>query len=169
VSRIAVPPVLATLAALCAALAAVAMPASARTSATCPHPGTINGVSVLIECGPAKATLRFGTTRLALKNGKCQKTSENFTLGFGAVLAGPTTKSAPDSLQLIAGGSGSSAASHDGPYSATVMFTRSGRSYAGETVKLTLTHKRSAGTLSGVLTSTTGTKKVTISGTFACS
>jgi hypothetical protein len=169
VTRTPVPTVLALLAAGCVALAVAAVPASARPSAICPHPGTINGVSVLVECGPAKATLRFGVTRLALKNGQCQKTSANFTLGFGAVVAEPTTKRPPDSFQLIAGGSGSSAASHDGSYSATVMFTRSGRNYAGETVKLTLTRKRSAGTFSGVVTSTTGTAKVKLSGSFTCS
>jgi hypothetical protein len=159
---------LATLAASCAALAAAALPASARPSGTCPHPGTINGVSVLIECGPAKATARMGGTRLVLKNGECKKTSENFTLGFGAVVAGPTTKPPPDSFQLLAGGSGSNAASHDGTYTATVMLAKSGRNYIGDTVKLTLKRNRSAGIFAGTITWTLGTKKVALSGSFTC-
>ncbi len=150
------------------ALSLAAAPAPARPSAACPHPGTIDGMSVLIDCGPAKATLKFGGATLALKNGLCQKTSENFTLGFGAVLTGPATKRAPDTFQLIAGGSGKKAASHDGTYSASLQFTRAGRSYAGDALKLTLTHKRAAGTLAGTLTSTTSNKKVAISGSFTC-
>ncbi len=150
------------------ALSLAAAPTPARPSAVCPHPGTIDGMSVLIDCGPDKATIKFGGATLALKNGLCQKTSENFTLGFGAVLTGPATKRAPDTFQLIAGGSGKKAASHDGTYSASLQFTRAGRSYAGDALKLTLTHKRAAGTLAGTLTSTTSNKKVAISGSFTC-
>ena len=151
-----------------AALALLAAPAGARRSATCPHPGTINGVSVLIECGPAKATMHLGGVAIALKSGLCQRTSENFTIGFGAVLTGPTSKRPPDTFQLVAGGSGTRAAAHDGTYTATLQLTRLGRGYIGETMKLKLTHKRSAGTFSGTLTSTTSDKKVAASGSFTC-
>ena len=54
------------LATLTAALAAV--PASAHRAATCPHTGTVNGVSVLIYCGPAKASVLFGGTHLAFRH-----------------------------------------------------------------------------------------------------
>lgn len=152
----------------CAALALSAGPASAQRAATCPHSGTLNGVSVLIECGPAKASVLFGGTHLALKNGKCTKTNENFTFAFGVIVAGPTSKKPPDSFQLIAGGSGGNAASHDGTYSATVMASRLGRSYIGDAVKLKLARNRSAGTFSGTVTLGSGTKKVAVSGSFTC-
>ena len=142
-------------------------PASARRTALCPHPGTINGVSVLIECGPAKATMRFRGVALKLKNGLCQRNSQNFTLGFGAVLTGPSSKRPPDTFQLIAGG-GAHPASHDGAYSATLQLVRSGHGYVGETITLVLTRKRTAGTFSGTLKSTTGNAKVQVSGSFTC-
>jgi hypothetical protein len=141
------------------ALAATATPASARPSATCPHSGTMNGVSVLIACGPAKAPLRFGAARLALRNGQCTKTSSNFGLTFGAAVAGPTTKPPPDSFQLIAGPHGGTA---------TLQIARSGKQYIGDAMKLKLTPSRSAGTLSGVVTLASGNTKVAVSGSFTC-
>ena len=133
--------------------------AVARHSATCPHSATINGVDVLIACGPATATLRFGSTRLALRNGQCVKTSSNFGLNFGAAVAGPTTKPPPDSFELIAG-------AHGGV--ATLQIARGGKQYIGETMKLKLTSSRSAGTLSGTVTLASGTAKVAVSGSFGC-
>ena len=154
--------VLATLAA-----ASAAGPASAHRAATCPHSGTVNGISVLIYCGPAKASVLFGGTHLALKNGQCTKSSENFGFTFGDVVAGPTSKKPPDSFLLIAGG-GSKPASHDGAYTSTVMVSRSGKSYIGDTVKLKLTGNRSAGTFSGTVTWALGTTKVAVHGSFTC-
>ena len=149
------------------AAAAAAGPASAHRTATCPHPGTVNGISVLIYCGPAKASVLFGGTHLALKNGQCTKSSENFGFTFGDVVAGPTSKKPPDSFLLIAGG-GSKPASHDGAYTSTVMVSRSGKSYIGDTVKLKLTGNRSAGTFSGTVTWALGTTKVAVHGSFTC-
>src|SRR5690349_850613 len=97
----------------------VAAPASAQRAATCPHPGTLNGVSVLIECGSAKASVKFGATHLALKNGKCTKSSENFGFAFGTIVAGTGLKRPPDSFQMIAGGGVSG--------TATVMVSRLGK------------------------------------------
>ncbi|HEY4413925.1 MAG TPA: hypothetical protein VGN06_13075 [Gaiellaceae bacterium] len=148
------------------ALAVAAAPASAHRAATCPHNGTLNGVSVLIECGPAKASVTFGATHLALKNGKCLKSSANFSWAFGTIPAGPGIKRPPDSFQLIAGGG--STTMHDGTYSATVMVSRLGKNYIGDSVKLKLTRKESAGTFSGTVTWALGTKKVAVSGSFTC-
>ena len=143
-----------------AALAATAAPASARHAATCPHPGTLNGVSVLIECGPAKASVKFGATHLALKNGKCLKSSQNFSFGFGTIVAGTGLKRPPDSFQLLAG-AGSSG-------TATVMVSRLGKNYIGDTVTFKLTHDRTAGTFSGTVTWALGSTKVPVSGSFSC-
>jgi hypothetical protein len=141
-------------------------PASAQRTATCPRSGTLNGVSVLIECGPAKASVKFGATHLALKNGMCLKSSANFSFAFGTIVAGPGIKRPPNSFQILAGGG--STAMHDGAYSSTVMVSQAGKNYIGDTVKLKLTRNRSAGTFSGTVTWALGTKKVAVSGSFTC-
>jgi hypothetical protein len=156
----------AIVAATCSALAVAAVPASAQRSATCPHNGTLDGVSVLIECGPAKASVKFGAAHLALKNGKCLKSSQNFSFAFGTIPAGVGLKRPPDSFQLIAGGG--SATMHDGTYSSTVMVSRLGKNYIGDSVKLKLTRKETAGTFSGTVTWALGNKKVAVSGSFTC-
>jgi hypothetical protein len=140
-------------------LLAASSPGLARGSGTCPHPGTINGASVLIACGHAKAKLHFGSTRLALRNGQCVKTSSNFGLDFGAALDGPTSKPPPDSFQLIAGPHGGSA---------TLQIARSGKQYIGDSMKLKLPPNRSSGTLFGTVTLAAGTTKVAVSGSFTC-
>ncbi len=140
-------------------LLGVSAPGLARGSGTCPHPGTLNGVSVLIACGRAKAMLHFGSTRLALRNGQCVKTSSNFGLDFGAALDGPTTKPPPDSFQLIAGPHGGSA---------TLQIARGGKQYIGDTMKLTLPPSRSSGALSGTVTLAAGTTKLAVTGSFTC-
>jgi len=143
-----------------AALAATAAPASAQRAATCPHPGTLDGVSVLIECGTAKASVTFGATHLALKNGTCLKSSQNFSFGFGTIVAGTGLKRPPDSFQLLAG-AGSSG-------TATVMVSRLGKNYIGDTIAYKLTHKRTAGTFSGTVTWALGNTKVAVRGSFTC-
>jgi len=145
-------------AAWAAASVAVA-PVSARTSATCPHPGTVNGVDVLIACGSAKATIHFGSARLALKNGQCVKTNSNFGLNFGAAVAGVTSKPPPDSFQLIAGPHGGTA---------TLQIARNGKQYIGETMTLKLMANRKGGSIAGVVTWAAGTTKVPVSGSFSC-
>ena len=154
--------ILACTAAACA-LAAGAAPASAQT---CPHPGTINGISVLIYCGSAKATVKVGATTIAWKNGMCKKAVGNFYLSFGAIVT-QQTKHAPDSLQVIAGSS-AKPATHDGSYpGTTVMMTRAGKSYIGDSMKLTLTHNTRAGTVTGTI-EPIGSAKVAFHASFTC-
>jgi len=149
--------VLASVAAACV-LAAGAASASAQT---CPHPGTVDGESVLIYCGPAKATVKVGATTFALKNGLCKKAVGNFYLSFGAVVT-QQTKHAPNSLQVIA------TAKHDGTYpGTTVMMTRAGKSYIGDSLTLTLTHNTRAGTVSGKI-EPIGSAKVAFRASFTC-
>jgi len=147
------------IAAAAAALAATTATASAHESTTCPHPGTVNGVDVLIACGHAKGAFRFGANKLKLADGQCVKTSLNFGLNFGAAVAGPTTKPPPDSFQLIAGPHGGSA---------TLQIARNGKQYIGETMKLKLNGERTSGSLSGTVTLASGNTKVAVSGTFTC-
>jgi hypothetical protein len=140
-------------------LLGVSAPGLAREGGACPHPGTVSGVSVLIACGHAKATVQFGSTRLALRNGQCAKTSSNFGLDFGAAVDGPTTKQPPNSLQLIAGPHGGTA---------TLQIARDGKQYIGDSLKLKLPPSRNSGTLSGTVTLAAGTTKVAVAGSFTC-
>lgn len=150
--------VLASVAAACA-LAAGAAPVSAQT---CPHPGTVNGVSVLIYCGHAKAAVKMGATAFSLRNGLCKKAVGNFYLSFGDVVTQPT-KHAPDSFLVIA------TATRDGSYSGTtIMLTRRGKSYISDAVTLMLSHHMKAGTLSGTMESTTTNAKPAIHASFTC-
>ena len=149
--------------ALACALGAGAAPASAQT---CPYSGTIKGVSVLIYCGTAKATVKAGATTIAWKNGQCKKAVGNFYLSFGAVVT-QQTKHAPDSLLVIAGSS-AKPATHDGTYTGTtVMMTKTGKSYIGDSMKLTLTHNTRAGTITGVI-EPIGSAKVAFHASFTC-
>lgn len=141
------------------ALLGASAPAVAQRAAACPHSGTINGVSVLIACGPAKATLHFAGAPLTLRNGQCVKTSSNFGLDFGAAVAGPTTKPPPDSFQLISGPHGGTA---------TLQIARGGKQYIGDAMKLKLSPSRRSGTLSGTVTWAAGTTKAVVSGSFSC-
>jgi len=155
--------VVASVAVACA-LAAGSAPASAQT---CPHPGTVDGQSVLIYCGPAKATVKLGATTFALKNGLCKKAVGNFYLSFGAVVT-QQTKHAPDSFLVIAGSS-AKPATHDGAYSGTtVMMTRKGKGYLADALTLTLSHNTKAGTLAGTIESTTSNAKSAFHATFTC-
>ena len=145
--------------AVACALAAGAAPASAQI---CPHPGTVNGISVLVYCGTAKATVKMGSQTFMLKNGQCKKAVGNFYLSFGDVVT-QQTKKAPDSFLVIA------TASKDGTYSGTtVMVTRSTRGWLADSAKLTLTHGTKAGTVTGTLTSTQTNAKVALHLTFSC-
>ncbi|MBV8478896.1 MAG: hypothetical protein JOY72_01205 [Actinobacteria bacterium] len=148
-------------------VAAVLAGGASASRDVCPHPGTVGGASVLIECGSAKASIAFGKTHLVLKNGLCTKAAGLFTLAFGDIAAGPPSKHPPDSFQVIAGGNGAKA-SRDGTYSATVMATEADKNYIGDTMKLKLTKNVSAGTVSGTVTWALGTTKVAVSGSFTC-
>ena len=149
---------------LAAAVAACALAAGATPAAaqTCPHPGTVNGVSVLIYCGPAKATVKMGSQTFTLKNGLCKKAAGNFYLSFGDVVT-QQTKHAPDSFLVIA------TATKDGSYSGTtVMATRSGHGWLADSTVLTLTHGTKAGTVVGPIGSTQTNAKLTLHVTFSC-
>jgi hypothetical protein len=155
--------VIASVAATCV-LAASAAPASAQT---CPHPGTINGVNVLIYCGHAKATVKMGATTFSLKNGLCKKAVGNFYLSFGAVVT-QLTKHVPDSFQLTAGSS-AKPATHDGSYTGTtVMMSRAGKNYLADAVTLTLTHSTKTGTAAGKIEPTLGGAKLAFHVSFTC-
>jgi hypothetical protein len=96
----------------------------------------------------AACALAAGAAPASFKNGLCKKAVGNFYLSFGAVVT-QQTKHAPDSFQLIAGSS-AKPVTHDGSYSGTtVMMTRAGKSYIGDSLTLTLSHNTRAGTVTG--------------------
>lgn len=145
---------------------ALALGASPATAKVCPYSGTVDGQSVLIYCGSAKATVRAGTLTLSLKNGQCKKAVGNFYLGFGSIVT-QQSKHAPDSFQLIAGSSAKPAAK-DGSYTGTtVMMTKSGKSYLADALTLTLTHGTRAGAVTGTI-EPIGHPKVPFHATFTC-
>lgn len=152
------------LAAAACALAASTAPAAPRK--TCPYPGTINGISVLIYCGTAKATLKVGAKTFVYENGQCKKVGSNFYANFGAIVTQPVKK-APDSFQIIAGGN-AKAATKDGSYpGTTVLMTKSGQSYLADALTLTLTHNTRAGSLVGKI-EPIGHATVAFHATFTC-
>ena len=156
--------VLVSVAAMCALAAGVA-PAGAKT---CPYPGTVNGISVLIYCGSAKATTTFGAKTATWKSGQCKKVGTNFYVNFGDIVTQPVKK-APDSFQIIAGTS-AKPATKDGTYpGTTVMMSKSGKSYlGGNTLTLKLTHATRAGTVTGTIEPTSTNGKLTFHASFTC-
>lgn len=146
------------------ALAVSAGPAAAKT---CPHPGTVDGVGVLVYCGSAKATVKVGATTFHFENGQCKKLGSSFYANFGSIVTQPTKK-APDSFQIIAG-SDAKPATKNGSYpGTTVMMTKSGRSYLADALTLTLTHNARAGTLAGTIESTRSSAKLAFHATLTC-
>src|SRR5512143_2216531 len=66
--------------------------ASSSAAAAC-DPGSkkVNGVQVVVFCGPAKATLKFGGKTLAFQNGACVRTKS----GTWAINVGTATPPPP--------------------------------------------------------------------------
>ena len=152
-----------------AALIACALAAGAAPAApqTCPHPGTVKGISVLVYCGSAKATVKLGATTIRWKNGQCLKVGSNFYVNIGDIVTQPVTK-APDSFQVVAGTS-AKPATKDGTYpGTTVMMSHSGHGYLADALVLTLAHGTKAGTLKGTIESTSSNAKYAFHATFSC-
>jgi hypothetical protein len=145
-------------------LAVGAAPAAAKT---CPYPGTVGGVSVLVYCGSAKATVKLGAKASAWKNGQCKKLGSNFYVNFGSIVTQPVKK-APDSFQIIAG-TDAKPATKDGSYAGTtVMLNTGGVNYLADALTLTLTHGARAGSLTGTIAPSRGGAKVAFHATFTC-
>ena len=128
-------------------------------------------MTVRTFCGPAKATVQFGSKTLHFSGGSCTKTSKYVSVNIGTVVLGQTTKPKPDYFGLDVGqvpGSAAKPASKDGTYTnALVVLVYGGKAYFVSTTgtKVTLSGNRSKGAISG----TAGfgaTGKVT--GSFSC-
>jgi hypothetical protein len=143
-----------------------AAPASCKAGVT-----TYGGASARVFCGPAKATVHYGSTVLKLSDGDCEKTSKYFNVNIGTVVLGTSKKPKPDYFGLVVGqylGSGKPAP-HDGTYpGGAVGIEYGGKGYLvrGDTVKVTLAGNRSRGTFTGDSLFVSPPVKVT--GSFSC-
>ena len=146
-------------AALCALVAAAAVPlAGARASCTAGMK-TVGGVSERTFCGPAKATVHYGSQTWTFSQGECAK-SPYFSVNIGTVVLGTSSKPKPDYFGLTAQKSG-------GSWKAiAVVFDHGGKGYPvrTDTAKVTVSPGGTKGTFAG--TSFLGGTKV--SGTFSC-
>ena len=156
--------------ALALVIAAAASGGLTRQACT-PGVKNVGGVTVRTFCGPAKATVKFGSKTLHYSGGSCTKTSKYVAVNIGTVVLGQTTKAKPDYFGLDVGqvpGSTAKPAPKDGTYTNVVLaLVYGGKAYFVSTTgtKVTLSDNRSKGTISG----TAGfgaTGKVT--GSFSC-
>jgi hypothetical protein len=89
----------------------------------------VNGVTERTFCGPAKATVHYGTKTLSFSGGDCMNTSKYVSLNIGTVVLGTTSKPKPDYFGLAVGqvpGSTAKPASHDGGYADAILVLESG-------------------------------------------
>jgi hypothetical protein len=131
---------------------------------------TVGGLDERTFCGPAKATVHYGSKIFNFAGGECDSTSTNFALNIGTVVLGATKKPKPNYFGLVVGAAvDSKPARHDGTYVGGVLaLDHGGKGYLvqGTTLKITLTGNRSRGTFSGSSFFTSPSVKVT--GTFSC-
>ena len=127
-----------------------------------------NGLDARVFCGPAKATVHYGTNVLTYKGGECEKTAKYVALNIGEVILGQTRKPKPDYFGLDIGVSGKPA-SQDGTYNGGVLaLDFKGKSYVtdGTSMKITLAGNRSHGTFTAKSLFLSPAVKIT--GTFSC-
>lgn len=145
------------IACLCA-LAATAAPAGAKVACT-PGVKSAGGVTQRTFCGPAKATVHYGSQTWSFSQGQCTK-SPYFTVNIGTVVLGMTSKPKPEYFGLTAQKSG-------GKWKAiAIAFDHAGKGYAVriDTAKVTL----SPGQTKGTFASTTFLGGTKVTGTFSC-
>jgi hypothetical protein len=167
VRRVALLFVFATLAALAAGSAASGAPASCTPGVT-----KVDGQNARVFCGPAKATVHYGTTVFTYRQGECEKTSQYVAVNIGTVVLGQTTKPKPNYFGVVVGkvlGSSDKPASHDGTYTGGVLaLDYGGKGYlvGADTMKVTLAGNRSRGTF--VAQTLFANPPVKVTGSFTC-
>jgi hypothetical protein len=157
----------AALAALGAGSVASGAPAACKPGVT-----RVNGLSARVFCGPAKATVHYGSKVFTYRQGECEKTSQYVAVNVGTVILGQTSKPKPNYFGLLIGKSpagGTKPASHDGTYTGGVLaLDYGGKGYLvrGDTLTVTLKGGRSRGTLTGA--SLFDHPPVKVTGSFSC-
>jgi hypothetical protein len=141
-----------------AALAAAAFgTASAQSAAACTAGVTkIGGATARTFCGPAKATVKLGSTTVSYAGGSCSKSSFGWSINVGTVVIG-NAKKKPEYFGITAKAS-SGAHGNTG-----VAIVHSNKSYA---VIGTVTLK--AGLKSGTFSGKVFGSPQKISGSFSC-
>ena len=153
------------LTALCAAAVSVfAGTSQAKVIRACKpnvQPGLeiVNKTNIIVFCGSAKATVKFGGKTYHLTNGACYPATGSLNIGIGKYTT-TTERHAPffTSLYLVV------PASQDGTYKfgvVTVQFK--GKSYSASKAKVVVKGNRSYGSFAGRFS-----KGPTFTGTFTC-
>ena len=147
---------IALIAALCV-LAGAAVPAAGAKASCTAGVKTVGGITQRTFCGPAKATVLYGTQTWHLTQGQCSKSGGYFTVNIGTVVLGMTSKPKPDYFGLTA----------QGAKAVAIAVDHGGKGYAvrADTAKVKLLPGQKGGTFSG--TSFADGSKVT--GSFSCS
>ena len=148
-------------AALVAAAALGGVAASSTTAACKPGTRTINGVKVVVFCGPAKATAKFGGTTVTFRNGACVRSvSKTWAINVG------TATVAPKAPKFKYFGITIGKLRGDGTYrKASVGFQWKGKSYGVTGAVVTIKGKATRGTFKGRLDQ--GARRA-VSGSFTC-
>jgi hypothetical protein len=141
----------------------------AQKSACTPGATTFGGARALVFCGPAKAKVTVGTTKLAFVQGSCERRQNYLRVDIGTRILGKTAQPKPDYFQLVIGktpGSAELPVSKDGTYGrALITVIKGGTEYLPDTSrgKVTLKLKRTRGTF----TAKTADGQA-VSGSFSC-
>ena len=155
------------------ALGAAALGAGAGSgaSAACKAGVTkVNSIDARAFCGPAKATVHYGTKLFTYTQGDCENSSKDVVVNIGTVMLGLTTRPKPNYFGLLVGTSaGGKAAARDGTYTGGVLaLVYGGKGYVVRTtsLKIAIAGGRTRGTFTGVTRFDNPPSKVT--GSFHC-
>jgi hypothetical protein len=141
-----------------AALAAAALgTGSAHSAAACTAGVTkVGGSPARTFCGPAKATVKIGSTAVSYRGGSCTKSSFGWSINIGTVVLG-SAKTKPDYFGITARTSAGT------QRNSAVAVVHSGKSYA---VLGTVTLK--AGLKSGTFSGKVFGSLAKLAGSFSC-
>ena len=165
----------------------LALASRAHGTVTACKPGvtTVNGVSVRVFCGAAKATVhvKVGSNpakTYAFKNGECDRQPKYFDANIGTVVLGVTKKKKPPYFGLLIGKSPAATSedpvvAKDGTYTGGLITIQTGTGAAYdlhgvEQLTITLKKNRHAGTFVGKRPGSTLFKQpaLSVTGSFTC-
>jgi hypothetical protein len=121
---------------------------------------TVGGVSMRTFCGPAKATVHYGSKTWTFSQGQCTK-SPYFAVNIGTVVLGVTSKPKPDYFGLTVQKVGGVVKPM------AITFDHGGKGYPVRTDTATVT--LSAGQTKGAFSGTSFVDGTKVTGTFSCS
>jgi len=146
-----------------AAVSVLAGTSQAKTVRPCKpnvQPGLeiVNKTNIIVFCGSAKTTVKFGDKTYHFTDGACYKAVGSLNIGIGKYTATATHPPYFTSLYLVA------PATQDGTYRLGVLTAQiKGKAYTSAKVKVIVKAKRSRGSFAGKFD-----KGLTFTGTFTC-